>query len=154
MFLGHHIATSLYMTSTRIIGAGHMSAMMCMFLGEVTNPLHNSFYIAEFAQGLECCNGELSQQLYYYIMMAFSMSYVLVRTFIGPLVCLHMTFNLWTRGRRDSGIPSWLLGIWTFLIWGVLVGSIPWIQDCYNMVLKGSSADDSAVEPKSMSSEL
>jgi len=155
MFLGHHLATSLYMTSARVLGAGHMSAMMCMFLGELTNPLHNSFYIAEFAQGIDCCNGELSQQLHYYIMMAFSALYVIIRSVFGPLVCLHMTFDLWARGRRQSGIPIWVLSIWTFLIWGVIIGSIPWIQDCHNMFQKGlsqSTFTGSGVE--SLSSEL
>lgn len=36
MFLGHHAATSIYMTSARVIKAGHMSAMALMFLGEVS----------------------------------------------------------------------------------------------------------------------
>ena len=33
LFLAHHFMTSFYMTSTRIIQAGHMSAIICMLLG-------------------------------------------------------------------------------------------------------------------------
>jgi len=141
MFLGHHVATTLYMTSTRILEAGHMSAMMCMLLGESTNPLHNAFYVAQFAQPLDCCNGPFSQQMFQFIGIAFSGMYVLVRTLIGPVVCAHMTYDLWKNGYIRSGIPRWLLGVWSFLIWAVIIGSIPWIQDCWSMFQKGVSGE-------------
>jgi TLC domain len=131
MFLGHHIATTLYMSSTRFVQAGHQSAMMCMLLGELTNPLHNAFYIAEAALTLECCNGPTAQYLFRYIEISFSGLYVVLRLLIGPAVCLHMTWNLWTVSRTTSRIPMPLLLIWTLLIWGVLIGSIPWIQTAY-----------------------
>ena len=42
MFLGHHAATSFYMTSARVVKAGHMSAMALMFFGEVSRSLSSS----------------------------------------------------------------------------------------------------------------
>jgi hypothetical protein len=137
LFLGHHVATILYMTSTRTIGAGHQSAMICMLLGEITNPLHNLYYIGVAAQTLPCCNGVVSQFLFHWIEYLFAMAYVLVRAVIGPFVFVHLTYNLWTSGRRH--IPISLLIMWTMLIWGVVLGSIPWIQECGKTIQKYSS---------------
>ena len=134
LFLGHHVATILYMTSTRVIGAGHQSAMICMLLGECTNPLHNSYYIGLAAQTLSCCNGVLSQFLFHWIEYLFAVTYVLARAAMAPVIFLHVTYNLWTTGRRH--IPMSLLLMWTLLIWAVLLGSVPWIQDCWTTVLK------------------
>ena len=136
LFLGHHCATILYMTSVRYIQQGHQSAMICMLLGEMTNPFHNMYYIATAAQTLSCCNGTLSTFMLHYITLAFAVSYVLVRTVVGPFVFVHLTYNLWTTGRRNDGypIPLSLLVMWTILIWGVILGSIPWIIECYHMI--------------------
>lgn len=130
MFLGHHIATTLYMTSTRIVGAGHQSAMLCMLLGEVSNPLHNSFYIAQAAQKLSCCNGSFSQTAFAVIEASFSALYCLIRVIVAPVMCLHLTFNLWTTGWRKNRINILLITVWTLLIWAILIGSIPWIIEC------------------------
>lgn len=133
MFLGHHLATSLYMSSTRIIGAGHMSAMMCMFLGELTNPLQNSFYIAGYAMTLDN-HGPTTETMHFWIELVFSVAYFIMRSFIGPAVCLHMTFDLWKNGRKT--IPIIFLCIWSFLIWAVIIGSIPWIQSSWDVMVK------------------
>lgn len=130
MFLGHHIATTLYMTSTRMVRSGHQSAMMCMLLGECTNPLHNSFYVADFAQQVDCCNGAFTQAAHSKIELWFALAYCPVRAILGPVVCFHMTIVLWWR--RTS--PAWLVAIWTFLIWAVILGSIPWILDCWKVI--------------------
>jgi hypothetical protein len=115
-----------------VIGAGHQSAMICMLLGECTNPLHNSYYIGLAAQTLSCCNGVVSQFLYHWIEYLFAVTYVLARAVIAPWIFLHVTYNLWTTGRQH--IPLSLLLIWTILIWAVLFGSVPWIQDCWNTI--------------------
>ena len=130
MFLGHHAATALYMTSTRWIGAGHQSAMMCMFLGELTNPLHNSFYFLEKAV---VYHPSLTTLLTV-VQWLFSVSYVLVRALVAPPILLYTTYDLW----KSSIHKGWVL-LWTLLIWGVAIGSYPWILDCYQTVLGGGS---------------
>lgn len=132
MFLGHHIATALYMTLCRIHRAGHQSAFICMFLGEMTNPFHNAYFIAIAAQQLECCNGPLSQQLYKVIEFLFGASYVAVRAFIAPFFFAHATFSLWYD--RNPHVPLVTIAFWSFLIWLVEIASIPYIQDCWSMI--------------------
>ena len=134
MFLGHHLATTLYMTACRMLQRGHQSAMMCMFLGEITNPFQNSFMVAEFAQTLACCNGAVSQMLFPIIECSFAALYCLMRAIVGPFLCAHITFDLWRNGRKT--IPLAVIIVWTMLIWAVLVGSIPWIQDCWSKLQK------------------
>ena len=129
MFLGHHLATSLYMTSARLQGAGHQSAMICMLLGELTNPFHNTYLILESAQQLDCCNGELSQKAFEVVHVAFAALYCLLRMIVGPIILGHATVNLWLRGRRHIHVA--LILVWTLLIWAVMIGSIPWMIECY-----------------------
>lgn len=135
-FLFHHFVTSFYMTSTRVIQAGHMSAMMCMFLGESTNPFHNSYLIAEAALKLDCCNGSLSRQLHSIIELCFSSSYCFFRIVLAPVFCLHMTYDILITKRGRTNIPIALRILWTLMIWAVVFGSIPWIVDCWAMLQK------------------
>lgn len=137
MFLGHHVVTALYMSSTRWIQAGHQSAMVCMFLGELTNPLHNAFYIGQLAQKYDCCNGKRSQAMFSVVEFLFGFLYTLVRAVVAPIVFVHMTYNLLTQGfLKVREIPGWLVLLWLVLIWGVELGSIPWIVECWGFVMK------------------
>eukprot|EP00978_Attheya_sp_CCMP212_P027220 scaffold91019_cov49-Attheya_sp.AAC.3 len=86
MFVIHHIATVIYMTSTRIIGAGHQSAMICMFL--------------------------------------------------GPVFFAYTTKDLFSKQGRQN-IPLGLNIPWNIMIWGVVIGSFPWIQECVEMLSDG-----------------
>ena len=144
MFLGHHFATSFYMTTARFYKAGHMSAMMCMLLGESTNPFHNGYYVAEAALSLDCCNGPWMQQFMYVNTFVFCSTYVLMRTIIAPVFCLHMTYDLWTKGRKN--LPWWLILIWSLLIWAVVFGSYPWIVDCWNLLQPYISTETTGTE--------
>jgi len=130
MFLGHHVATILYMTSTRITQVGHQSAMICMLLGELSNPFHNSYLILEMAQTLDCCNGRLSQTAFEVDRVAFALVYCLIRAGLAPLYFGHTSINLLLYGRKQ-GIHFALVLVYVALIWAVELGSIPWIIDCY-----------------------
>lgn len=131
LFLGHHLATSFYMTTARYYQAGHSSAMMCMFLGECTNPFHNLHNFIQLAIGLEqCCSEPWTQILQKINTFCFGATYVAMRGFIGPLVCLHMTYDLW----KHRPVPLLVLILWTIMIWGVILGSIPWIYSCWDMI--------------------
>lgn len=130
LFLGHHVATILYMTSVRLLACGHQSAMICMLLGELTNPLHNAFYIAQAAQTLDCCNGPVSQAMFVAIKVAFSALYCLVRIGVGPVFFAHVTYNTIVVGR--TYIPWAVILLWNVLIWAVVFGSIPWVKECWS----------------------
>lgn len=127
MFLGHHLATTIYMSSARYVGAGTSSALMCMLLGESTNPLQNLSLVSQYAMALDCCNGARMRLAHRALEILFSACYLFVRAVVGPVVCLHMTYKL-VVGRE---VPTPLKTVWILLIWGVMVGSIPWIQDCW-----------------------
>ena len=144
MFMGHHIITVLYMTSTRIIGAGHQSAMICMFLGEATNPFHNMWYFLEHCMSLSCCNGPLSQAAEYVNTFIFASSYFVIRSVVGPAFLLHTCYDLFAHGRKD--IPIVVIMAWCLLMWAVELGSIPWIQECWNILQEGYFSGTAAAE--------
>lgn len=146
LFLGHHLATTLYMSSARWAKAGHQSAMMCMLVGEITNPLHNSYYIALAAQKLDCCNGPFSQSAFAVIEFSFGLLYVIFRAIIGPAAIAHATFNLLTTGLfKVKELPAWLIIVWVSLMWAVLLGSVPWVAECWGFVLKPLPAEIATV---------
>jgi hypothetical protein len=135
MFLGHHIATALYMSSTRYIGAGHISALICMFLGECTNPFHNGYDILHRAMQLSCCrDARIYQLLYHLDTICFCLLYIVIRAFLGPIILSYVTYDIWKHGTQCH-IPLFWRILWSLLIWGVVFGSIPWITECYHMLL-------------------
>lgn len=71
----------------------------------------------------------------------FSLMYFCVRTVIATAFLAHVTYNLWRFGRKD--IPVALLVVWTFLIWAVMIGSIPWVQTCYEVLQRSFAGEES-----------
>jgi hypothetical protein len=140
LFLGHHIVTSTYMISTRVIKAGHMSAMMCMLLGELTNPLHNMYMISNVALTLDCCNGDLSQQLFAIISVSFAAMYFFFRVLFAPFFFLHITYDLLITKQGRTNIPLTLNIFWNLMIWAVVFGSISWIQKCLGILVDFASS--------------
>lgn len=144
LFLAHHVATSIYMISARVIGAGYMSAMICMLLGELTNPLHNMYMMGEQAMTLECCNGPAAQQFHGAVTIAFAAAYFLFRVVIAPPFFAGVTYVLLFTKKGRANVPLALNIFWNMLIWGVCFGSESWIRKCYHIMadfVAGSSED-------------
>jgi hypothetical protein len=134
LFLGHHFMTATYMTQTRIYRAGHMSAMMCMLLGEASNPNMNTWFVTSKAITLDCCNGPLMQAFHKYNEMIFCAIYLFLRVIMGPLMCTHMSWNLLTSSEAKEHLPLGLRLFWNFMIWAVILGSYSWIVYTYEML--------------------
>merc|ERR1712087_871395 len=128
------MVTTIYMSSCRIIGAGYMSAMICMLLGELTNPLQNSYMMAEVAMTLDCCNGVRMQQFYAFIKVAFAAAYFTVRTVVAGPAMTMVSYRLLLTKEGRANIPIALNIFWNMLIWGVVFGSSSWIVKCYNIL--------------------
>ncbi|CAJ1936279.1 unnamed protein product [Cylindrotheca closterium] len=130
LFLGHHFVTSLYMTQARGYKAGHMSAMMCMLLGELSNPFHNLYYIFGIASELECCYGPMAQSINSVLPAIFASIYVLLRVVAAPPAMLYTTYDLLTNKEGKESLPFAIRFFWVFMIWAVIFGSIPEIITC------------------------
>jgi hypothetical protein len=136
LFLAHHMMTSFYMTSSRLIGAGQQSAMICMLLGELSNPLHNSYMIGELAMTVECCNGPFTQTLHYWISFVFAIVYNTLRVVVGPMMFAHVSYALiFTKDGRTNIRPIILNVLWNIMIWGVVFGSSSWIIKCHEIIV-------------------
>mmetsp|Transcript_7594 Transcript_7594/g.16405 ORF Transcript_7594/g.16405 Transcript_7594/m.16405 type:complete len:302 (+) Transcript_7594:153-1058(+) len=133
LFIAHHIVTSFYMISARVIGAGYMSAMACMLLGEITNPLQNLYLIGIQATKLDYCNGAWAQAAHV-VTIVFAAAYFSVRVIIAPPFFLGITIVLLFTKRGRTNIPLALNVFWNMLIWGVCFGSGSWIRKCYYIV--------------------
>lgn len=138
MFLGHHAATALYMTSARLIEGGHMSAMILMFFGEITAPLMNINRIFRIATDLDfCCHGSWLPFVRQIVEYIFSLAYVVFRVFVGPICATHLTYDLlFTRKGREN-VPVGLSFIWLSMCWGVMIGSVPWITSAIKVLRSG-----------------
>lgn len=136
MFLGHHILTTLYMTSARWIGAGHISAMVLMYNGEFSAPIMNVHFILEKALEQDCYKGAAwLPTLFMYNEQAFSLLYIICRVLVSPFVIGHVSYDLLIRGRHR--VPLWLSICWMPMCWGVQFGSIPWIYTCIDNLKNG-----------------
>lgn len=137
IFLAHHAATVLYMTSTRLIRAGHMSAMMLMFLGELTAPIMNLLRISNTAATLGTANWLLV--LHPLIEYSFALLYVCSRVFAGPACAVHLTGTLLFTKEGRKNVPVQLSIVWLAMCWGVMIGSLPWIKTSLT-ILGGGAA--------------
>jgi len=137
MILGHHILTSLYMTSCRVIQAGHLSAMILMLLGEMTNPVMNGFFVTRFAIQLECCSSENVLLVHTLLEHIHAVTYVIARLFIAPIFALHNAWDLLFTRRGRENIPLPLSLIWVSMAMAVLIGSIPFALEAVDMLRDG-----------------
>eukprot|EP00581_Thalassiosira_minuscula_P004917 CAMPEP_0183740830 /NCGR_PEP_ID=MMETSP0737-20130205/60597_1 /TAXON_ID=385413 /ORGANISM="Thalassiosira miniscula, Strain CCMP1093" /LENGTH=302 /DNA_ID=CAMNT_0025975983 /DNA_START=87 /DNA_END=995 /DNA_ORIENTATION=+ len=137
-YLGHHILTSLYMTSARLKRAGHMSALMLMFNGEFSAPIMNMHLFMEKALAQECCKGiSWLPTLFTYNEQFFSFLYLVCRVAVSPFVIAHVTYDLLLTKRGRGDVPLWLSISWMPMCWGVQIGSIPWIYTCIDTLKNG-----------------
>eukprot|EP00566_Odontella_aurita_P020456 CAMPEP_0113550080 /NCGR_PEP_ID=MMETSP0015_2-20120614/13788_1 /TAXON_ID=2838 /ORGANISM="Odontella" /LENGTH=360 /DNA_ID=CAMNT_0000450857 /DNA_START=145 /DNA_END=1227 /DNA_ORIENTATION=- /assembly_acc=CAM_ASM_000160 len=137
MYIGHHFATSYMMMGVRIMGAGHLSAMYLMFTGEMTSPLMNSHFVLRLAVRLKCCSGPLVHECLAYVEYAYAILYCVCRIVLGPVGAAHLTYDLLftKKGRRNVNVIVALT--WMPMVWGVLVGSRPWIEEAVEMLGDG-----------------
>lgn len=127
LFLGHHFMTSTYMSQARLYGAGHMSAMMCMLLGELSNPMMNGWFITHKAITYDCCNGEVMQLVHKVVEINFCIQYLILRVVVGPIACTHMSYSLTFSEDAKKYLPGLVRFFWNLMIWAVILGSYSWI---------------------------
>ena len=137
LVLAHHVMTSLYMASTRFVNAGHLSAMILMLTGEITNPLMNGMFTTRFAIQLDCCNSSQMILIHSILEYGFAISYAIFRIFIGPACSLHLSWDLIFTKHGRSNVPIVLSVIWVIMVWAVIHGSIPFVQECIEMMQSG-----------------
>jgi hypothetical protein len=154
-FIGHHLITIIYMVSTLIIQAGHFSAMMLMFTGEITNPTFNLYLMYTNAVKLDFCCG-ITPERYQIIAVVNAIPYLLLRTFIGPLVVVHLGYDILLRKQGRTNIPVPLGIFFVFCGFLVLWGSIPWCNEAWAMIVDAmdgkSLADRLLLHPSNVSS--
>lgn len=135
-FLGHHLATSCYMTFTRINGAGHLSAMVIMFWGEISNPAQNlrSICIRTLEMG-DCCSTKFVQDTFYPIInVIYALMYSIIRVGLNPYLNLRITYDFLFTSEGRERIPIAASLILLFMLWGITLGSIPWCLEAVDIV--------------------
>ncbi|CAJ1931417.1 unnamed protein product [Cylindrotheca closterium] len=138
LVLAHHVLTSFYMISCRVIGAGHISAMILMLTGEISNPLMNGMFVTRFAIQLECCkHSEFIVMLHSLLEPSFAVVYIIFRTTIGPACAIHLAWDVLCTKQGRQNIPLLLSVFWVIMVIGVLVGSGPFIGEAIEMLQDG-----------------
>lgn len=137
LFLGHHTATSLYMTSARMVEAGHVSAMILMCGGEFTAPFQNAYRISRIVTKLDLCKPVVNV-LHPYITYVWAVLYLLFRILIGPACAIILTQDLAFTKEGRTNVPIGLSLVWLTMCWAVLIGSIPWIKSALDIIRHGS----------------
>merc|ERR1719203_1683672 len=98
--------------------------------------------LGAFALQTECCGGATIQLLYEYIEITFAIFYFFFRTVVGPVCASYNVYDLLFTKDGRKNIPVGLSIFWCVSSWGVLIGSIPWIVDCYNSILKFTNSQE------------
>jgi TLC domain len=129
LFLTHHIISLLYLVSTRLLKAGQQSMLMCFLIGEVSNPTFCAYLVCQIAKTLDCCSGPKGMQVIRYIEILNSIIYIPCRAIIGPIIGTHMSYLIMKN--KVSSIPIVIRILWTMIMWGIAIGSIPYIISFY-----------------------
>ena len=137
LVLAHHFMTSFYMTSCRLIQAGHLSAMILMLTGEISNPLMNGMFTTRFAIQLECCSSESMMVLHSLLEHIFAIVYLVFRIFIGPACAIHLSWDILFTKEGRKNIPFPLSLIWVAMVVLVIVGSGPFVLEAIEMLRDG-----------------
>lgn len=135
-FLAHHVVTILYMSQCRVLRKGHLSAMFLMFTGELTNPLMSSHSITKFGIQMEE-SGSIFHIIHPYVEFMYSVLYFFVRGFVGPAQVIHIAYVLLLTKRGREAFPLYIGFPWSVMIWGIILGSIPWTKEAYEMMMDG-----------------
>jgi len=135
-FVGHHIATVAYMSSCRSLGVGHISSMALMLTGELTNPLQNALHISRYAIQVEPV-GTLWHVTHPYIELVYAVCYSFVRLVVGPVQIINITYHLLFTKLGRERVPLYTGLVWVALIWGIILGSLPWTFEAIAMVKDG-----------------
>lgn len=152
IFIGHHLATSAYMISTRLLYAGHLSAMILMFFGEITAPIMNllriSFTLQQYLKLSSQAYDALIEyrSVYYltniihpYLEYLYAVVYFTIRALLAPILAIHLTYHfLFTKTGRTN-VPIYISIIWLALCWSVMLGSYNWVKNCYYIIITGNS---------------
>lgn len=138
VFIAHHFATSVYMTSCRAVGAGHMSALILMFTGEFTNPFQNLHIITRYGIKLAPTADSFWHVVHPYVEYTFMAFYAFFRAFVGPACIVHLTYDLLFTKQGRKNVPIYIsLFLWMPMAWGVILGSWPWTMESINIVTGG-----------------
>mmetsp|Transcript_3478 Transcript_3478/g.4839 ORF Transcript_3478/g.4839 Transcript_3478/m.4839 type:complete len:320 (-) Transcript_3478:116-1075(-) len=135
-FFGHHVATFVYMTQCRVYGAGHMSAMTLMFWGEITNPFQNTWNISKFAIQFEP-EGSVWHAIHPYLELSYAVAYFPIRAFVGPVRIIQITYDLMVTKQGRDNLPLLVRLLWIFIIWTLILGSLPWTFEAFDMIRDG-----------------
>lgn len=127
LFLTHHIISLLYLISTRILGAGQQSMLVCFLLGEASNPPFCAYLVCQMAITLDCCSGPYAMKVVAVVEVINALVYIPFRAVIGPIVAAHMSYLLFTRKSAQTNLPLTIRILWTVILWGIGVGSIPYV---------------------------
>jgi len=122
-------------------GAGHMSAMIIMFFGEVTNPAQNTrsslkvlLTLGPTVQGYFSFE-TIQNVLFPLVDFVYALMYSLVRVILNPYLNILITYDfLFTKGGRGRMSLPLSLSL-LFMLWGVTIGTVPWMIEAVQIVL-------------------
>jgi hypothetical protein len=135
-FVAHHFVTIFVMTQTRILGAGHVFTMNLMWSGEWTNPLQNLLYVTKYAIQMTP-DDSFVHMIHPYVEMAYALFYLFFRAVVGPGLIVINTFDLLFTKEGRKNIPFKVSLLWCPMTAGIIIGSIPWTIEAYDMIMDG-----------------
>uniref|UniRef100_A0A7S4PFM1 TLC domain-containing protein n=2 Tax=Guillardia theta TaxID=55529 RepID=A0A7S4PFM1_GUITH len=126
LFLLHHVATLLYMGSCLYLQAGDLSVALCIFLGEITNPINNFYAITD------CLNnekvGKLLEGLHYIATWSLFLALSLVRLVYSPYAVCWVLFKAYMLEAQGSPIPLIFRMLWVSLPVAVVIASYLFVK--------------------------
>ena len=144
IYLAHHVVTFAFMMSNLLYGAGQTAGITCMFLGEFTNPVFNGNTVGQLSLGLgdsDCCGGPVADAIRSGLTLVNAILFVPMRGFFMPAFALWITISFF--GSSDGQKMNIVLRlVWTILMWGIVVGSLPFVPNEWDLIVQHFTGSD------------
>ena len=141
IYLAHHAITFSFMMSNLYLQTGQTTGIVCMFWGEMTNPVFNANTMAQLGLGLDCCNGVWAAQARTVLELANAALFVPIRGIIFPFFSVWFMVSFYF-GEGTKTIPLIFRLLWSVCIWGIVMGSLPFVPEQLHMLLSYSSGQE------------
>eukprot|EP00892_Ulva_mutabilis_P002829 jgi/Ulvmu1/12547/UM090_0034.1 len=122
LFAMHHVGVLAYMLITMYLGYGNITAVLAIFMGEITSPIQNVWFWLKHLR----YRYKVADQLFAYVSWMYSAFYIFIRSGVGLYMVLYTAYKVLHAPKFPEGIRNFMV----FLLVGGCLASQLW---CYKL---------------------
>ncbi|KAK9813156.1 hypothetical protein WJX72_009945 [[Myrmecia] bisecta] len=139
LFIFHHVVTVGYMLSSLFLRRGGLSCLILMFMGEITSPVQNTWFIGRDLRG----TSKVANTVYELMSPPYTYIYLFVRSGVAPPLIAWFAWRLVTLG---GPLPASVRYTWAFCAVLATTGSQIWSMKLFKGLQRHMAKGEPATE--------